>query len=137
MRQDGRSRHPMTAWLHQLAAYLLMLQGSAYIVAAAVVFDGRLTLDALRFAGTGLGWVFLALLNLSAVASGSQRALSIAVGANSLGLVYFVLLAVAAPGWRTAVAILLVLGCLAGSVMVLRQLRAQRRTPPNDASTGV
>ncbi|NIM51391.1 MAG: hypothetical protein GTO22_19430 [Gemmatimonadales bacterium] len=121
----------MTTWLHMLAAYLLVLQGSAYIVAAAVVFHGRLTLDALRFAGTGLGWIFLALLNLSAIASRTRRGLALAVGANSLGGVYFVLLAVAAPGWRTAIAILLVLGCLVGSVMALRQLSALQGPPRN------
>ena len=124
----------MTAWFHKLAAYLLILQGAAYIVAAAVVFDSRLTLDALRFAGTGLGWIFLALLNLTALAGQMRRGLALAVGANSLGL-YFVLLAVAAPGWRTAVAILLVLGCLVGSATALRQLGTSRSGPRSDAAS--
>jgi hypothetical protein len=115
----------MIAMLHRLAAYLLILQGCAYVVAAAVVFDARLALDSLRFAGTGLGWIFLALLNLTALANRSWRGVLLAIAANVLGLLYFVLLAAVAPGWRTAAAILLVLGCLVGSVMALRQIHLQ------------
>jgi hypothetical protein len=110
----------MMIWMHRIAAYLLAVQGLAYTVAAAAVFD-RLSLDALRFAGTGLGWIFLAALNLSSLSSGRRQAVVMTVGANVLALLYFVLLAVAAPSWRTAVAILLVLACLAGSAMALRR----------------
>jgi hypothetical protein len=110
----------MMIWMHRAAAYLLAVQGLAYTVAAAAVFD-RLSLDALRFAGTGLSWIFLATLNLASLASGTRRVVTMTVGANVLAVLYFVLLAVAAPSWRTALAILIVLACLTGSAMALRR----------------
>jgi hypothetical protein len=120
--------------IHRVAAYLLILQGIAYTVAAGVVFDGRLSLDALRFAGTGLGWVFLALLNLSALASPTRAAMRLTVGANTVGLLYFVLLAVVTPGFVSLIAALVVLGCLAGSAMAVPPLemsdRGARHEPP-------
>jgi hypothetical protein len=122
----------MLAQIHRVAAYLLVLQGAAYVIAAVIVFDGRLSLDALRFAGTGLGWIYLALLNLGAVGGRERRAVTLALCANGLGLAYFALLAVAAPSWRTVVALVLVLACLAGSVTALRQLRARHGGPGTD-----
>lgn len=119
----------MMARVHRVAAYLLLLQGTAYTVAAGVVFDGRLSLDALRFAGTGLGWIFLALLNLSALASPTRRAMTLTVGGNGVGLLYFVLLAVATPGWLSVIATIVVLGCLVGSAMTLRRLEIPDRRP--------
>ncbi|UCC71931.1 MAG: hypothetical protein JSV86_16400 [Gemmatimonadota bacterium] len=112
----------MTVRIQKLAAYLLALQGIIYTASTVALFDS-LSVDALRFAGTGLGWIFLALLNLSALTSRTRRAELLTVGANGVGLLYFVLLAVAVPDWRTAVAILLVLGCLVGSVTALRSRR--------------
>jgi hypothetical protein len=126
----------MLIQIHRLAAYLLALQGAAYVIAAVVVFDARLSLDALRFAGTGLGWIYLALLNLCAVAGRERRAVTLALGANGLGLAFFALLAVTAPGWRTVVALLLILACLAGSVTALRQLRVRHAGPGNDVGNG-
>jgi hypothetical protein len=124
----------MLARIHRVAAYLLVLQGAAYVIAAVIVFDGRLTLDALRFAGTGLGWIYLAFLNLGAVAARDRRAVTLALGANGLGLVYFALLAVAAPGWRTVVALVLGLACLTGSVTALRQLGVRHGGPGEDVA---
>jgi hypothetical protein len=110
----------MMSWMHRLAAYLLAVQGVVYSGAAALVFD-RLSLDALRFAGTGLGWIFLALLNLGSRSSTARRVVVMTVGANALASIYFILLAVAAPSWRTGVAIVIIVICLAGSVTALRR----------------
>jgi hypothetical protein len=110
----------MMTWIHRLAACLLAVQGLAYTGAAAIVFDS-LSLNALRFAGTGLGWLFLALLNLSSRSSAARRIIVMTVGANALALIYFVLLAVAAPSWPAAVAIVIIVICLAGSVTALRR----------------
>ncbi|KPK01779.1 MAG: hypothetical protein AMS20_12965 [Gemmatimonas sp. SG8_28] len=58
--------------------------------------------------------------------------MTLAIGANGLGLAYFAVLAVAAPNWRTVVALVLVLACLAGSVTALRQLHARHGGPGTD-----
>jgi hypothetical protein len=110
----------MMTRIHRLAACLLAIQGLAYTGAAALVFD-RLSLDALRFAGTGLGWIFLALLNLGSRSGTARGVVVMTVGANALAFIYFVLLAVAAPSWRTGVAIVIIVICLAGSVAALRR----------------
>ena len=106
--------------VQKLAAFMLIVQGVAYTFAAIMIFD-RLSLDVLRFAGTGLGWIFLALLNLSSVINGNKKAFRITFCANCLALLYFVLLAVSSPGWKSAIAILLILACFAGSVKTVLQ----------------
>jgi hypothetical protein len=123
----------MTARIQQVAAYLLALQGVLYIIAAIVVFD-RLSVEALRFAGTGLGWVFLALLNLTALTTRTRRSALLTLGANSLGFLYFVLLAVAVPDWRTAVALVLVLVCFVGSAVGVRRARPSGVRHHHDAA---
>ncbi|MDY7108608.1 MAG: hypothetical protein SYC29_08215 [Planctomycetota bacterium] len=110
----------MMTRMHRLAACLLAIQGLAYTGAAAIVFD-RLSLDALRFAGTGLGWIFLALLNLSSRSSAARGVVVVTIGANALAFIHLILLAVAAPSWPAAVGIVIIVICLAGSVTALRR----------------
>jgi hypothetical protein len=76
----------MMTWMHRLAACLLAVQGLAYAGAAAIVSDS-LSLNALRFAGTGLGWIFLALLNLGSRLSTARQVVVMTVGANALALI--------------------------------------------------
>jgi hypothetical protein len=107
------------AW--SIATYLLLLEGVAYAVTAAIVLDGRLTIDAVRFIGTGLGWVFLALLNLSAMRSSVRGTVTLALVANSLAALFFLALVIVKTGALSVVALLGILVCLAGSFRTLRE----------------
>lgn len=107
--------------VYSFATYLLLVEGIAYSITGLILFDGRLTIDALRFMGSGLGWVFLALLNLSAVASPGSRTVTLTLVANCLAALFFLALAIVKPGAISLVALLITSVCLAGSLRALRQ----------------
>jgi hypothetical protein len=105
---------------YSIATCMLLLEGIAYSISAMVVFKGQLSIDALRFLGTGLGWLFLALLNLSAGSLRTRRTARLVVVANCLATLFFLALAMAKPGALAILALVVVLVCLAGSFRALR-----------------
>ena len=116
--------------IYSVATYLLLIEGIAYAAAAFVVFQGRPSIDALRFGGTGLGWIFLAMLNVSASDSTTRRTVRLAVTANSLAALFFVILVLVKPGLISALAVLVILACLSGSILALRSVDRSPHSRP-------
>jgi hypothetical protein len=108
---------------YSIATCVLLLEGIAYSISALIVFKGQLSIDALRFLGTGLGWIFLALLNLSVGSLRTRWTARLVVVADGLAAVFFLALAMAKPGALAILALVVVLVCLAGSFRALRDTR--------------
>ena len=110
----------MTATLQRIAAWLLAIQALIQTGFTPAVFGRGLSVQALMFAGTGLGWLFLALLNLAQLASTERRVALIATVGNVVGLLMFAALMAVAPGWKVVAAVLFTGCCLVGSITALR-----------------
>ena len=110
---------------YSIATYMLLLEGIAYSISALVVFKGQLSIDALRFLGTGLGWLFLALLNLSVGSLRTRWTARLVVVANCLAALFFLALVMAKPGALAILALVVVLVCLAGCFRALSDTPTQ------------
>jgi hypothetical protein len=111
----------VTARIQQIAAWLLAVQAIVHTGFTPVVFGRGISVDALMFAGTGIGWLFLALLNLAQLATSERRVAAIATVANVVGLAMFAGLMAVSPGWKVVVALILTLCCLVGSATALNR----------------
>lgn len=78
------------------------------------LFYSAFTIDALWFAGTGLGLLFLGLFNLAVLKPGVQAALNLCLTANIIGFVYSILLVIILPEPQVFLALLGFLGATLG-----------------------
>jgi hypothetical protein len=107
--------------VHRISAYILVGLGSIYALATPFFYSG-FTEDALWFAATGLGIVFLGLLNLEVIQNPTPAGLNLCIIANALASLLFgtmlPLIGLNAPQAYLAVGAFL--GALAGSVFSQR-----------------
>ncbi len=78
------------------------------------LFYSGFTTDALWFAGTGLGLLFLGLFNLAVLKSGAQAALNLCLIANIIGSLYGILIVIILPEPQAFLALLAFLGVTLG-----------------------
>jgi hypothetical protein len=83
--------------IQKISSYVLLLLGVVHTVLTPV-FYSQFSEGALWFAGTGLGLVFLALLNLAVLLSPTHAGLNLCLVADLAGLLYGILIVVGLRG---------------------------------------
>ena len=104
--------------VHKVSAYALLALGILH-TALTPLFYQQFDVDTLWFAGTGLGLIFLALLNLVALRSPIRIVRSICLAANLIGLVYGILIVIVLPEPQSFLALLSYLIVTVGSIFSL------------------
>lgn len=103
---------------HKVSAYALLALGILH-TALTPLFYQQIDVDALWFAGTGLGLIFLALLNLVSLRSPASVTRFICLAANLIGLVYGILIVIVLPEPQSFLALLSYLAVAVGSLFPL------------------
>jgi hypothetical protein len=103
--------------VHRISAYILVGLGLIHTLATPIFYSG-FTEDALWFAATGLGLIFLALLNLEVIQNPTPAGFNLCIIANALASLLFgtmlPLIGLNAPQAYLAVGVFL--GALVGSI---------------------
>lgn len=101
--------------VHKVSAWILVVLGSGHTLLTPLFSIGFNT-DALWFAGTGLGLLFLGLLNLVVLTAPQRTGLRLCLITNLIGALYTILLAVVLPVPQAFLAVLASLGAALGTV---------------------
>jgi len=101
--------------IHKVSAWALVGLGSIHILLTPLFYSG-FTIDALWFAGTGLGTLFLGLLNLAVLHAPARAALDLCLLANIIGSVYGILIVIILPEPQALLALWAFLGATLGLV---------------------
>ena len=104
--------------VHKVSAYILLALGILH-TALTPLFYQQFDVDTLWFAGTGLGLIFLALLNFVALCSPVRIARGICLAANLTGLSYGILIVIVLPEPQSFLALISYLAVTVGSVFSL------------------
>lgn len=99
--------------IHKVSTWVLIGLGILH-TALTPLFYSSLTEDALWFAGTGLGFLFLGLFNLAALRM--PAALNLCLTANLIGSVFGILIVVILPAPQAFLALLALFGATIGTI---------------------
>ena len=99
--------------VHKVSAWVLVGLGILH-TALTPLFSPGFTIDALWFAGTGLGILFLGLFNLAMLRM--PVASTLCLIANLIGSVYGILIVIVLPVPQAFLALLAFLGAMIGSI---------------------
>lgn len=112
--------------VHKVSAWTLVVLGTGHTLLTPIFSPGFDT-DALWFAGSGLGLLFLGLLNLTVLMSAARATLNLCLIANLMGFVYTTLVAVTLPVPQAFLAILASLGVMIGCISARKSILAEIR----------
>ncbi|MBN2388235.1 MAG: hypothetical protein JXB85_14555 [Anaerolineales bacterium] len=107
--------------VHKVSAYVLIGLGLLHTLLTSLFSPGFNT-DALWFAGTGLGILFLGLFNLAAVRAPVRTTLDLCLAANLIGTVYGIMVVVILPAPQAFLALLAFLGAAIGIIVARRSI---------------
>lgn len=105
--------------VHKVSAWVLVVLGIGHTLLTPLFYPG-FTEAALWFAGSGLGLLFLGLLNLIVIMSASRAILNLCLITNLIGSVYTILVAVTLPVPQAFLAILASIGAAMGTFAARR-----------------
>ena len=74
--------------IHKISGWIILVLGIGHMLATPI-FYSRLTEDALWFAATGLGLIFLGLLNLEVIQNPTPAGFTLCIVANTLASLLF------------------------------------------------
>lgn len=100
--------------VHKVSAYALLALGILHTVLTPL-FNQQFDVDTLWFAGTGLGLIFLAVLNLVALRLPTRVERSMCLATNLIGLAYGILIVIVLPEPQSFIALLSYLAVTVGS----------------------
>jgi hypothetical protein len=110
--------------VHKISSWIILVLGIGHTLATPVFYSG-FTEDALWFAATGLGLIFLGLLNLEVIQNPTPAGFNLCIVANALASLLFgtmlPLIGLNAP--QAYLAVVSFLGALAGSIFSRRGLK--------------
>lgn len=99
---------------HKISSYVLLALGVLHTALTPLLSPG-FSIEALWFAGTGLGLVFLGMFNLAVLHSPTRFGLNLCLAANLAGLVYGVLIISILPEPQAWIALLAFLATTLGT----------------------
>ncbi len=108
--------------VHKVSAWVLIGLGILH-TALTPLFSPGFTTDALWFAGTGLGFLFLGLFNLATLRA--PMAINLCVIANIIGSVYGILIVIILPAPQAFLALLTLLGAAIGTIFSKKPILAE------------
>lgn len=112
----------MKKMVHKVSAYVLLALGLLHTLLTPLFYP-RFSDDALWFAGTGLGLVFLALLNLAVLLTPTRTGLNLCLMANLTGLLYGVFIVVVLPEPQAYIALAAFLAVTFGTFFSRKELQ--------------
>jgi hypothetical protein len=112
--------------LHKVSSYVLLALGILH-TALTPLFSPGFTTDALWFAGTGLGLLFLGLFNLAVLRASGRAALNLCLAANIIGAIYGVLTVALLLAPQAFLALLAFLGATIGVIGYWRDFKGDER----------
>jgi len=105
---------------YKISSYLLFILGVIHTLMTRVFYQ-PFSIDALWFAGTGLGLVFLGLLNITSLKIYMSSVYNITIFANILFTLYSVFVVIVLPEPQAFIVILLIICALIGSITIRMQ----------------
>ena len=107
--------------IYKASLWTLIGLGILHTLLTPLFYPG-FTIDALWFAGTGLGLLFLGLFNLAVLKSGAQAALNLCLIANIIGSLYGILIVIILPEPQAFLALLAFLGATIGLIFAKKSI---------------
>lgn len=107
--------------IYKASLWTLIGLGILHTLLTPLFYPG-FTIDALWFAGTGLGLLFVGLFNLAVLKSGAQAVLDLCLIANIIGVVYGILVVIILPEPQVFLALLGFLGATIGLIFAKKSI---------------
>jgi hypothetical protein len=101
--------------IHKISSWIILVLGVGHTLATPNFYPG-FSAEALWFAGTGLGLVFLGLLNLVVIRNPTPTGLNLCIAADAIATVYGILIPFVVPEPQAYLAAVAFLGSTAGSI---------------------
>lgn len=112
----------MMKTIHKISSWIILMLGIGHTLVTPAFYPG-FTAEALWFAGTGLGLVFLGLLNLAIIRTPSPGGLVSCIIGNALASVYGFLIPFLVPEPQAFIAEIAFVGALLGSILSWRVIK--------------